>query len=58
MVQKKQVEIVKGVGIGMAIGGALGMGLSAMKVPQYQRTAKKGLNRAMKVVNNVVDAIS
>jgi len=58
MMNQKQVEIVKGVGIGMAVGGALGLGAAAMKQPQYQRSAKKGLNKALKTFNNVISAIS
>jgi hypothetical protein len=58
MMDKKQIEIVKGVGIGMALGGALGLGVGAIKAPGYQRTLKKGFGKAMKAVNSVFGAIS
>ena len=58
MMGHKQMEMAKGVGIGMALGGALGLGLGAMKQPKYQRSMKKGVNKAMKMVGNVMDAIS
>ena len=59
MASKHQaVKIAKGVGIGMAVGGAMGLAGAAMSQPQYQRTAKKGFNKAMKAVTNVLEAIS
>jgi len=58
MMNHKQVEIVKGVGIGMALGGALGLGLGAMKLPGYQRSAKKGVHKAIKAFGNVIGSFS
>ena len=51
-------HIAKGIGIGLAVGGALGAVGGAMRQPQYQRAAKKGFNKVVKTVSNVIDAIS
>jgi hypothetical protein len=53
----KAANIAKGIGIGMAIGGAVGLAGGAMTHPEYQRTMKKGLNKALKTFGNVLDAI-
>jgi hypothetical protein len=52
-----KAQIAKGVGIGMAVGGAAGLVGSTMKKPGYQRAAKKTVNRAFKTFSNVLDAI-
>ena len=52
------VQIAKGVGIGMAVGGAMGLVGGAMSQPKYARMAKKGFDKVLKTVGNVVDAIS
>ena len=56
MVMKK-MQIAKGVGIGMAVGGAAGLLGGAMMKPSYQKTAKKTVNRALKTFSNVLDAL-
>ena len=60
MIMKKMqmVNIAKGIGIGMAIGGAVGLAGGAMTNPQNQRTVKKGINKALKTFGNVLDAIA
>ena len=59
MAMKHQaVKIAKGVSIGMAVGGTLGLAAGAIGQPKYQRTAKKGFNKALKAVGNVIEAIS
>ncbi|MDR3313348.1 MAG: hypothetical protein LBS96_02695 [Oscillospiraceae bacterium] len=52
-----KTQIAKGVGIGMAVGGAVGLAGSALKKPGYQHAAKKTVNRAFKTFSNVLDAI-
>jgi len=52
------MDIAKGVGIGMAVGGALGLGAAALRQPHYQRSAKKGFHKALKTFNSVISAIS
>ena len=54
----KTANIVKGVGIGMAIGGAMGLAGGAMSHPGYSRSLKKGLGKAMKTVESVLDVLS
>ena len=59
MAMKHQaVQIAKGVGIGMAVGGAMGLVGGAMSQPKYQRTAKKGFNKVLKTVGDVIEAIA
>jgi len=59
MAMKHQAtQIAKGVGIGMAVGAAAGLVGGAMSQPQYARMAKKGFNKVLKTVGNVVGAIS
>jgi len=59
MAMKHQAaEIAKGVGIGMAVGAAAGLVGGAIRQPQYARMAKKGFNRVMKTVGNVIGAVS
>ena len=54
----KAAKLVKGVGIGLAIGGAVGLaGGAVMQQPSMQRNAKKGINKALKTVSNVLDAM-
>lgn len=53
----KKMRIAKGVGIGMAVGGAAGLIGGAMMKPGYQKTAKKTVNRALKTFSNVLDAL-
>ena len=57
MANNQAGNIAKGVGIGMAIGGAAGLVGGALRQPRYQRTAKKGLNKVVKTVTSVLDAI-
>ena len=52
------MKIAKGVGIGLAVGGAVGLVGGALQQPQYQRAAKKGFNKVLKAVSNVVEAIA
>ena len=60
MVMKKiqAATIAKGVGIGMAVGAAAGLAGSAMAQPKYARMAKKGFDKVMKTVGDVIDAIT
>jgi len=59
MMNKHQAgQIAKGIGIGMAVGGAVGLVGGAMQQPKYQRSAKKGFNKAMKTIGNVLEAIA
>ena len=59
MAMKHQaVNIAKGIGIGMAVGGAVGLVGGAVQHPNYQRSMKKGFNKALKTVTNVLEAIS
>ena len=62
MAKNQMSNIAKGLGIGMAVGGAMGgaMGVvgGALRSPRYQRTAKKGLNKVVKTVTSVLDAIA
>ena len=59
MAMKHQAAtIAKGVGIGLAVGGALGAVGGAMAQPKYARTAKKSLNRMIKTVGGVLEAIA
>ncbi|MCL1952718.1 MAG: hypothetical protein FWF60_07815 [Oscillospiraceae bacterium] len=51
-------SIAKGVGIGMAVGGAVGLVGGAMTQPKYARMAKKGLDKVLKTVSGVVGAIA
>ena len=51
-------QIAKGLGIGMAVGGAVGLVGGAMSQPKYARMAKKGFDKVLKTVGNVVGAIS
>jgi len=54
----KSAKIIKGVGIGMAVGGAVGLvGSAVARQPHYQRNLKKGFNKAMKTVGNVLETI-
>ena len=59
MASKNQAaRIAKGVGIGIAVGGAVGLLGGAMNQPHYQRNLKKGFNKALKTVGNVLEAIA
>ncbi|MCL2298941.1 MAG: hypothetical protein FWC27_02195 [Firmicutes bacterium] len=59
MAMKMQAAaIAKGVGIGMAVGAAAGLVGGAMTQPKYARMAKKGLDKVLKSVGNVVSAIA
>ncbi|MCL2494056.1 MAG: hypothetical protein FWE98_00180 [Oscillospiraceae bacterium] len=59
MTMKHQaVTIAKGVGIGLAVGGALGAVGGAMAEPKYARQAKRSLNRVLKTVGGVIEAIA
>jgi len=60
MASKHQaMKIARGVGIGMAVGGAVGLvGGAVAQQPHYQRNIKKGFNKALKTVGNVLEAIS
>ena len=59
MAMKHQaVSIAKGVGIGMAVGAVAGLAGGAMTQPKYARMAKKGFDRVMKTVSNVIEAVS
>ena len=51
-------KIAKGLGIGLAVGGALGAVGGAMSQPHYARSAKKSVNKILKTVSGVVNAIS
>jgi len=54
----KSTKIIKGVGIGMAVGGAVGLvGSAVARQPHYQRNLKKGFNKAMKTVGNVLETM-
>jgi methylmalonyl-CoA mutase cobalamin-binding subunit len=58
MAKRQAAQIAKGIGIGAAVGGAMGLVGGAMAKPQYQRTAKKGFDKALKAFSNVLEAIS
>jgi len=59
MANKHQaMKIAKGIGIGMAVGGAVGLVGGAVQQPQYQRNLKKGFNKALKTVGDVLEAIA
>ncbi len=59
MMMKVQAnQIAKGVGIGLAVGGAVGLVGGAMRQPSYKRMAKKGLNKVVKTVGSVINAVS
>jgi len=58
MMKLQAASIAKGVGIGLAVGGAVGLVGGAMSQPKYARMAKKGLDKVLKSVSNVVGAIS
>ena len=50
------MNVAKGVGIGLAIGGTVGLIGSAMAQPK--RNAKRTMNKAIKTVGNVLDAFT
>ncbi|MCL2106559.1 MAG: hypothetical protein FWH26_05830 [Oscillospiraceae bacterium] len=52
----KAMNVAKGVGIGLAIGGTVGLIGSAMAQPK--RNAKRTMNKAIKTVGNVLDAFT
>jgi|GEM_PF-1287226 len=54
------MKIAKGVGIGIAVGGAIGLvgSAAASRQPQYQRNLKRGFNKAMKTVGGVLENFS
>jgi len=57
--KQQAAKIAKGVGIGMAVGGAVGLvGSAVARQPQYQRNLKKGFNKALKTVGNVISTIA
>jgi len=59
MAMKNHVAtIAKGVGIGMAVGGVAGLVGGAMTQPQYARMAKKGFNKVLKTVGNVIESFA
>jgi len=58
MMKMQAASIAKGVGIGMAVGGAVGLVGGAMTQPKYARMAKKGLDKVLKTVSGVVGAIA
>jgi len=58
MMKPQAASIAKGVGIGLAVGGAMGLVGGAMSQPKYARMAKKGFDKVLKTVGNVVSAIS
>jgi len=59
MAMKMQAtQIAKGVGIGMAVGAAAGLVGGAVSQPKYARMAKKGFDKVLKTVGNVVSAIA
>jgi len=60
MASKHQnMKIAKGIGIGMAVGGAVGLvGGAVARQPHYQRNLKKGFNKALKTVGNVLESIA
>jgi len=50
------MKLAKGIGIGMAVGGAVGLvGGAVARQPHYQRSIKKGFNKAMRSVGNVLE---
>ena len=51
-------KFATGAGIGMVVGGAMGLAGAAAMQPKYQRTAKKGFNKALKTVADVLEAIA
>ena len=54
----KSAKIIKGVAIGMAVGGAVGLaGGAVARQPHYQRNLRKGFNKALKTVGNVLETI-
>lgn len=58
MQRHQTANIAKGVGIGLAVGGAVGLVGGAMRQPQYQRAAKKGFNKVLKSVSQVIESIA
>ncbi|MDR1927752.1 MAG: hypothetical protein LBQ33_03830 [Oscillospiraceae bacterium] len=58
MMKMQATQIAKGVGIGMAVGCAVGLVGGALQQPKYQRTAKRGINKAFKAIGGVLDALS
>jgi hypothetical protein len=54
----QSAQIAKGVGIGLAVGGAVGLVGGALRHPGYQKQAKRGVNKAIKTFSNVLDAFT
>ncbi|MDR2525771.1 MAG: hypothetical protein LBC83_06280 [Oscillospiraceae bacterium] len=57
MTSQQKASIAKGVGLGVAVGGAAGLVGGALRKPGFQRGAKKTVNRAIKTFTNVLDAL-
>lgn len=58
MMKLQAASIAKGLGIGMAVGGAVGLVGGAMSQPKYARMAKKGLDKVLKTVGNVIESVT
>jgi len=58
MMKIQAAQVAKGVGIGMAVGGAVGLVGGAMAQPKYARMAKKGLDKVLKTVGSVIEAVA
>lgn len=48
-------SVMTGLGIGMAVGGAAGLGLSAMGNPSAKKMYKKKAAKALKAMENMFD---
>ena len=51
----KMKSVMTGLGIGMAVGGAAGLGLSAMGNPSAKKMYKKKAAKALKAMENMFD---
>lgn len=53
----KTASTVKGMGIGMAIGGAAGLLGNAFMSKSARKTTKKNVNKAMRMVGDMLDGL-
>ncbi len=51
----KMKSVMTGLGIGMAVGGAAGLGISAMGNPSAKKMYKKKAAKALKAMENMFD---
>ena len=54
---KNKSSVMKGIGIGMAVGGIAGMVGSAMMGKPARRQSKKNVAKAMRTIGDMMDSI-